>query len=56
MEPLATRLLQGHNSISSDNNRGTFTTATHCIAAYFVNINGEPIRDNGSATGETAVQ
>jgi len=38
---------------SSINNIGTYSSSSHCIAAYFVNNNGEPIHDNGTATGGT---
>ncbi|PQJ31225.1 hypothetical protein BST92_04480 [Nonlabens arenilitoris] len=38
---------------SSINNIGTYSSDSHCIAAYFVNNNGEPIHDNGSPTGGT---
>ncbi|WP_028377397.1 hypothetical protein [Leeuwenhoekiella sp. MAR_2009_132] len=33
---------------SSINNIGTFASSSHCIAAFFVNNNGEPIHDNGT--------
>ncbi|WP_298950745.1 hypothetical protein [uncultured Nonlabens sp.] len=36
---------------SSINNIGTFSSSGHCIAAFFVNNNGEPIHDNGTAGG-----
>ena len=36
---------------SSINNIGTFASNTHCIAAYFVNNNGQAIHDNGTASG-----
>lgn len=35
---------------SSLNNIGTYSSSNHCIAAFFVNNNGEPIHDNGTAT------
>ncbi len=38
---------------SSINNIGTYSSSSHCIAAFFVNNNGEPIHDNGTATGGT---
>ncbi|PPK96940.1 hypothetical protein LY01_00765 [Nonlabens xylanidelens] len=38
---------------SSLNNIGTYSSDSHCIAAFFVNNNGEPIHDNGTATGGT---
>ncbi|EAS20416.1 hypothetical protein BBFL7_01302 [Flavobacteria bacterium BBFL7] len=41
---------------SSINNIGTYSSTSHCIAAYFVNNNGEPIHDNGSPTGGTDEQ
>ena len=41
---------------SSINNIGTYSSSTHCIAAFFVNNNGEPIHDNGSPTGGTDAQ
>ncbi|MFI8378431.1 hypothetical protein [Leeuwenhoekiella sp. NPDC079379] len=41
---------------SSINNIGTFASSSHCIAAFFVNNNGEPIHDNGSPTGGTDTQ
>ena len=33
---------------SSINNIGTYSSISHCIAAFFVNNNGEPIHDDGS--------
>ncbi len=33
---------------SSINNIGTYSSTSHCIAAFFVNNNGEPIHDNGT--------
>ncbi len=36
---------------SSINNIGTYSSSSHCIAAFFVNNNGEPIHDNGSSNG-----
>jgi hypothetical protein len=50
------QVIAGTYSGSSLNNIGTFASDTHCIAAFFVNNNGEPIRDDGSATGGTVVQ
>ncbi|ALM20878.1 lysyl-tRNA synthetase [Nonlabens sp. MIC269] len=41
---------------SSINNIGTYSSTNHCFAALFVNNNGEPIHDNGSATGGTDTQ
>ena len=41
---------------SSLNNIGTYSSSSHCIAAFFVNNNGEPIHDNGSATGGADTQ
>jgi hypothetical protein len=41
---------------SSLNNIGAYTSSSHCIAALFVNNNGEPIHDNGSATGGADAQ
>lgn len=41
---------------SSLNNIGTYASDSYCIAAYFVNNNGEGIHDNGSATGGAATQ
>ncbi|WP_405378863.1 hypothetical protein [Nonlabens sp. Asnod3-A02] len=38
---------------SSINNIGTYSSSSHCIAAFFVNNNGEPIHDNGTANGGT---
>lgn len=35
---------------ASINNIGTYASSSHCIAAYFVNNNGEAIHDNGTAT------
>jgi len=40
---------------SSLNNIGTYASDAHCIAAFFVDNNGQPIRDNGNATGSSAV-
>tara|TARA_R100000935_G_scaffold13736_4_gene27507 strand:- start:80535 stop:81341 length:807 start_codon:yes stop_codon:yes gene_type:complete len=36
---------------SSLNNIGAYSSSSHCIAAFYVNNNGEPIHDNGTATG-----
>ncbi|OUS19062.1 hypothetical protein A9Q93_02865 [Nonlabens dokdonensis] len=41
---------------SSINNIGTYSSNNHCIAAIFVNNNGEAIHDNGSASGGTDAQ
>ena len=41
---------------SSINNIGTYSSSSHCIAAFFVNNNGEPIHDNGSPTGGTDIE
>lgn len=41
---------------SSLNNIGTYSSSSHCIAAFYVNNNGEPIHDNGTATGGTDAQ
>lgn len=41
---------------SSINNIGTYASNSHCIAAFFVNNNGEPIHDNGTATGGADTQ
>lgn len=41
---------------SSINNIGTYSSENHCIAAYYVNNNGEPIHDNGTASGGTDAQ
>jgi len=41
---------------SSLNNIGAYASTSHCIAALFVNNNGEPIHDNGTATGGTDAQ
>lgn len=41
---------------SSINNIGTYSSSSHCIAAYFVNNNGEAIHDNGTASGGTDTQ
>ncbi len=41
---------------SSINNIGTYSSNSHCIAAFFVNNNGEAIHDNGSASGGTDAQ
>ncbi len=39
---------------SSINNIGTYASEDHCIAAFFVNNNGQALRDNGtSGTGGT---
>ncbi|MAO07154.1 MAG: hypothetical protein CL596_00415 [Alteromonas sp.] len=44
------------SSGSSLNNIGTYASNSHCIAAFFVNNNGEPIHDNGTATGGADTQ
>lgn len=36
---------------SSINNIGAYSSDNHCIAAFFVNNNGDPIRDNGNGAG-----
>ena len=36
---------------SSINNIGSYASQNHCIAAFFVNNNGDPIHDNGTASG-----
>lgn len=41
---------------SSINNIGTYSSDSHCIAAFFVNNNGEPIHDNGTASNGTDTQ
>ena len=41
---------------SSINNIGTYSSTSHCIAALFVNNNGEPIHDNGTASNGTDSQ
>ncbi|MCT8339668.1 hypothetical protein MG296_06355 [Flavobacteriaceae bacterium TK19130] len=41
---------------SSLNNIGTYSSSSHCIAAFYVNNNGEPIHDNGTATGGADTQ
>ena len=39
---------------SSINNIGSYASEDHCIAAFFVNNNGQALRDNGtSGTGGT---
>ena len=35
----------------SINNIGTYASQNHCIAAYFVNSNADPIHDNGDNNG-----
>lgn len=44
------------HSGSSLNNIGTYSSNSHCVVAFFVNNNGEPIHDNGTATGGTDAQ
>jgi predicted membrane protein len=41
---------------SSINNIGTYSSQNHCIAAFFANNNGEPIRDDGNPTAGAVVQ
>lgn len=41
---------------SSINNIGAYSSENHCIAAYYVNNNGEPVHDNGTASGGTDAQ
>ncbi len=41
---------------SSLNNIGTYSSDSHCFAAFFVNNNGDPIHDNGTAAGGTDTQ
>jgi hypothetical protein len=41
---------------SSLNNIGSYASTNHCIAAFFVNNNGEPMHDNGTASNGTDAQ
>ncbi|AGC76854.1 hypothetical protein LX97_01510 [Nonlabens dokdonensis] len=41
---------------SSINNIGTYSSSNHCIAAYFVNNNGEAIHDNGQSNNGSDAQ
>lgn len=41
---------------SSMNNIGTYSSTSHCIAAYYTNSNGEPLHDDGTNSGAVTQQ
>lgn len=47
---ISQQVIANGSSGSSINNIGTYSSSSHCVAAFFVNNNGEPIHDNGTAT------